>query len=72
MSDCLGARQQQAGLQTELDRPTVTRLYDDQLELIREIKAASDKSVGLVGELRAHRKAMKNSTKRSGAVPDVD
>ncbi len=63
MSDCAAAARRKAGLQTELDHPTVIRLYKEQVELVQEIKAASDRSVSLTIELRAHRKAMKKLAK---------
>ena len=64
MSDCLKAANKQTGLQAELDDPTVIRMYNEQLELERLVKAASDKSNGLIDELRVHRRLTRHLSKR--------
>ena len=68
MLECADATKRKAGLQTELDHPTVARLYDEQVELLRVIKAASEKLTQHINELRAHRKATRKYAE-SGIVP---
>jgi hypothetical protein len=54
-AEWIETRQRKDALQAELNDPTTSRLYDAQMEIIRETAAAGAKCHELLVKLRAHR-----------------
>ena len=50
-----------SALQTELDKPTVSRSLDAQKRLVNELEGAGDKCHSLMVALRTHRKSRGHS-----------
>jgi hypothetical protein len=55
-AEWIETRQKKDALQAELNDPTTSRLYDAQVEIVRETAAAGAKCHDLLVKLRAHRK----------------
>ncbi len=55
------AKQKKSALQSELDRPTTSRLYGAQVKLWEATKAAGEKCHGLFLKIRAVRKLKRDS-----------
>jgi hypothetical protein len=55
-AEWIETRQKRDALQAELNDPTTSRLYDAQVEIIRQTAAAGAKCHELLVKLRAHRK----------------
>jgi hypothetical protein len=55
------AKQKKSALQSELDRPTTSRLYAAQVKLWEATKAAGEKCHGLFLKIRAVRKLKRDS-----------
>jgi hypothetical protein len=55
------AKQKKSALQSELDRPTASRLYGAQVKLWEATKAAGEKCHGLFLKIRAVRKLKRDS-----------
>jgi hypothetical protein len=58
-AEWIETRRKKDALQAELNAPTASRLYDAQLEIIRETTAAGAKCHDLLVKLRALRKGLR-------------
>src|ERR1700685_840706 len=67
-AEWIETRQRRDALQAELNDPTTSRLYDAQVEIIREASAAGVKCHDLLVKLRAHRKGVRAISNRPSAL----
>lgn len=61
MAELTEARRKGLALQTELEHPTVSRLYGTQMMLLQAVKAAGDECHSILVAMRANRRLRRNS-----------